>query len=145
MSTLLDSNMLVALAVPDHVHHVDAHGWLEGHEDGVASCPITQGSLLRVVLRSGESAAQAQRLLAAITADERHEFWSDIVPYAEVPLHSVVGHRQVTDAYLAQLARIYRGLLATFDNGLAIIHPDVAELVPHDGDAGSTHSENCEE
>jgi len=35
----------------------------------------------------------------------------------------VIGHRQVTDAYLAALARHHRGQLATFDPGPG---PDVA-------------------
>ncbi len=42
----------------------------------------------------------------------------------------VVGHRQVTDAYLAQLARIRNGQLATLDSGLAHLHSDVAVLIP---------------
>jgi predicted nucleic acid-binding protein len=40
-----------------------------------------------------------------------------------------VGHRQVTDAYLAALARAHRGRLTTFDEGLVAAHPDVAVLV----------------
>jgi predicted nucleic acid-binding protein len=39
-------------------------------------------------------------------------------------------HRQVTDACLAQLARHYGGRLATFDEGLAALHSDVAEPIP---------------
>jgi uncharacterized protein len=34
-------------------------------------------------------------------------------------------HRQVTDAYLAQLARGHGGRLASFDQGLAGLHHDV--------------------
>jgi predicted nucleic acid-binding protein len=41
----------------------------------------------------------------------------------------VVGHRQVTDAYLAQLARHHDGQLATLDSGLAQQHSDVAVLI----------------
>jgi hypothetical protein len=40
-----------------------------------------------------------------------------------------MGHRQVTDAYLAALARRRQGRLATLDKGLAALHPDVAELL----------------
>jgi len=42
----------------------------------------------------------------------------------------VLGHRQVTDAYLAGLARKQKGRLATLDEGLAALHEDVAELIP---------------
>ncbi|MGH4013406.1 MAG: hypothetical protein ACRDSL_05625 [Pseudonocardiaceae bacterium] len=60
----------------------------------------------------------------------RHEFWLDSIPFTEVRLTGVIGHRQVTDAYLAQLARSRTGRLATFDQGLAELYPDVAHLVP---------------
>jgi predicted nucleic acid-binding protein len=60
---------------------------------------------------------------------ERHEFWPDSVSYTAVPLGGVLGHRQVTDAYLAHLARTYDGRLATFDRGLAKLHTDVADLL----------------
>jgi uncharacterized protein len=46
------------------------------------------------------------------------------------PGEGIVGHRQVTDAYLAQLARAHGSRLATFDLALAKLHHDVAELVP---------------
>jgi hypothetical protein len=61
---------------------------------------------------------------------DRHDFWSDDVSYLDVRLEGVVGHRQVTDAYLAGLARGRGGRLATFDGGLAALHPDVAVRVP---------------
>jgi uncharacterized protein len=47
-----------------------------------------------------------------------------------VEFGGVVGHRQVTDAYLAQLARSRDGQLATLDSGLAHLHNDVAVLIP---------------
>jgi hypothetical protein len=46
------------------------------------------------------------------------------------PVPGVVGHRQVTGAYLAQLARSRSGQLATLDSGLAHLHSDVALLIP---------------
>jgi predicted nucleic acid-binding protein len=45
-------------------------------------------------------------------------------------MDGVIGHRQVTDAYLAQLARQHNARLATFDAGLAALHSDVADLIP---------------
>ena len=50
--------------------------------------------------------------------------------YIDVPTQGIIGHRQVTDAYLAQLARAHGSRLATFDQALAKLHHDVAELVP---------------
>lgn len=41
----------------------------------------------------------------------------------------MLGQAQVTDAYLAALARQHGGKLATFDRGLAALHSDVAVLI----------------
>ena len=73
---------------------------------------------------------QALHQLGIVAAQPRHEFWADQVAFVDVPLTGVIGHRQVTDAYLAQLARSQTGQLATFDQGLAQLHTDVAPLLP---------------
>lgn len=130
MTTLLDANVLVALIVSDHVHHEAAEMWFAGLQGPFASCPITQGSLLRLLIRQGQSAEQAHAVVTALTRNAKHEFWPDSVSFAEFTLPGIIGHRQVTDAYLAQLSRANGGTLATFDRGLAALHPDIAELVP---------------
>ena len=130
MTVLLDANMLIALLVEDHVHHGAAENWFTGMSGNFATCPITQGSLTRLLIREGQSASAAREILTGTTADPRHEFWADDVTYADVPTQGIIGHRQVTDAYLAQLARAHASRLATFDQALAKLHPDVAELVP---------------
>lgn len=130
MTALLDANVLIALLVADHVHHSAAERWLAGTTGNFATCPITEGSLVRLLIREGQPAETAKALLSAMAGDDRHEFWADALSYREVPMTGVVGHRQVTDAYLAQLARTRPGRLATFDSGLAKLHPDVAEVIP---------------
>jgi uncharacterized protein len=130
VTTLLDANVLIALVVADHVHHNVAEEWFVASGDTFATCPITEGSLLRLLIREGQTATSAQAILTAVKDSERHEFWPDAVSYRDVPLNGVLGHRQVTDSYLAQLARAQDGRLATFDHGLAKQHPDVAELLP---------------
>ena len=130
MTVLLDANVLIALLVTDHVHHSSAETWFLGCTDGFATCPITQGSLIRLLVREGQTAEAAHSLLRALAADQRHEFWPDDVTYADVPTAGIIGHRQVTDAYLAQLARSRASRLATFDQALAKIHADVTDLVP---------------
>lgn len=130
MTVLLDANVLIALLVDDHVHHASAESWFVDGGTNFATCPITQGSLMRLLIREGQSAASAQAVLTAATADPRHEFWPDDIGYTDVPLHGIIGHRQLTDAYLAQLARARGSRLATFDQALAGLHSDVAELIP---------------
>jgi toxin-antitoxin system PIN domain toxin len=129
MTTLLDANVLIALVVAEHVHHDAAAEWLSESEAAFATCPITQGSLVRFLMRSGQPAATARDVVSAVEHANRHEFWSDSVSFADVEMAGVVGHRQVTDAYLAQLARIHNGQLATLDSGLAQLHSDTAVLI----------------
>ena len=130
MTALLDANVLIALVVTEHVHHDAAAQWLSVSDTGFATCPITQGSLVRFLVRTGQSAAAARHVVSAVESANRHEFWPDSVSFADIEIGGVVGHRQVTDAYLAQLARSRNGHLATLDTGLAHLHSDVAVLIP---------------
>ncbi|TNC27599.1 TA system VapC family ribonuclease toxin [Amycolatopsis alkalitolerans] len=130
MTTLLDANVLIALVVADHVHHDSAENWFVRSAETFATCPVTQGSLLRLLIREGQTAADAQATLGSIGTSDRHEFWPDSISYRDVPMDGVLGHRQVTDSYLAHLARANGGRLATFDQGLAKLHVDVADLLP---------------
>lgn len=74
-------------------------------------------------------AAEHVEVLGSVTGHRRHEFWSDDAPFSADMLRGVVGHRQVTDAYLANQARQRGGKIATLDSGLAALHADVATLV----------------
>ncbi len=129
MTFLLDANVLVALVVADHVHHDAAETWWAG-VDRFATCPITEGALVRFLVREGLGIDEARSVLAGVAASPRHDFWTDGHSYLETDLSRVVGHRQITDAYLASLARAHHERLASFDAGLAAAHPDVATLVP---------------
>lgn len=92
-----------------------------------ATCPITQGTLLRLLLRLGEVPPEtAVEVLARLAARPRHRFWPDVLGYAEISWRGVLGHRQVTDAYLAALARHHGGKLVSFDRGLVALHTDVS-------------------
>ena len=120
---LLDANVLIALATPEHSLNARAAEWFrKGYL--FATCPITQGALFRFHLRAGvEATAESARLLLqSISSLPRHEFWSDDVSYLDMPSTGVAGHRQVTDAYLVLLARNHGGTLATMDKGLAAVH-----------------------
>jgi uncharacterized protein len=130
VTVLLDANVLIALLVDEHVHHEAAESWFSGTSESFATCPVTQGSLMRLLVREGQSAPTARQVLAETTMHPRHEFWPDDVPYTDVPTEGIIGHRQITDAYLAELARVRGARIATFDRGMAKLHSDVAELVP---------------
>lgn len=130
MTTLLDANVLIAIATPSHVHHAAAETWFSSLDGGFATCPITQGALMRLILRTGGTRGQALAVLSDLVAAAQHSFWPDDVGYDAIRLEGVMGHGQLTDAYLAGLARSRRGALATFDRGLAALHGDVAVRVP---------------
>lgn len=128
-TALLDANVLVALLVPDHVHHGRV---LEAVEPGmrpVATCPITQGAFVRLAVREGAGIGDVIVSLRSLTSASWHVFVPDDVSYADIRTVGVVGHRQVTDAYLAALARHHEMHLLTLDEGLAALHADVATLV----------------
>jgi toxin-antitoxin system PIN domain toxin len=128
-AVLLDANVLIALIVEEHVHHGQAEAWFVASRTGFATCPITQGSLMRLLIREGQSAETARSVLQEIASSPRHEFWPDNASYHDIPVAGIIGHRQVTDAYLARLARSYSTRLATFDQALAKLHADVADLI----------------
>jgi toxin-antitoxin system PIN domain toxin len=129
-AVLLDANVLIALVVEDHVHHGHAEAWFAASGTSFATCPITQGSLMRLLIRVGQSAESARSVLQEIAGSPLHEFWPDNASYHDIPAAGIIGHRQVTDAYLAHLARSNSARLATFDQALAKLHTDVADLVP---------------
>ena len=130
MVYLLDANVLIALTVAEHEHHSRVSTWLST-VDRVALCPVVEGSLVRFLVRVGESIEAAQEVLRSLHGNPRCEFWPDALSYADADLSHVRGHRQVTDAYLAALVATRDGtLLATLDQGLASDQPAHTLLVP---------------
>ena len=127
---LLDANVLIALMFTDHVHHQDATEWFLTNSIKFATCPMTQGSLIRFTLRkSSDGRNVAQKLLNDISAHENHEFWPDDQTCLSLPWSRIIGPQQVTDAYLVTLAKHHGSRLATFDKSLAVVFPE-AYLVP---------------
>lgn len=66
-----------------------------------------------------------------LAAHPAHSFWPDGLLCAEADLAAVMGHRQVTDAYLVSLVRQHGpdARLATLDEALARQYADAAVLV----------------
>ncbi len=126
-SILLDANVLIALCFFDHEHHVRAVKWL-GSRRSFASTPTTQGSLVRFSLRMA-TPTHAGDLIEHLAANPRHEMWPDDLAYSRPVLRGVIGHRQATDAYLAEIAHARDAKLATFDSGLKLLRPTIVELI----------------
>jgi len=123
---VLDVNVLVALAWPNHVHHEAARRWFEGNASpGWATCPLTESGFVRVssnpVVPHAVTPSEALALLGRLRELEGHTFLDDGVSLAASPhvdRGRIVSHRQVTDAHLLAVARRHRARLATLDRGL---------------------------
>ena len=127
MTVLLDVNVLIALAWPNHVHHAAARAWFEDRrEDGWATCLLTEAGFVRVscnpaVVQHSVTPLDAIMVLNRLTRLGSHDFW----PLDESILHlpdsigaRLQGYRQVTDAVLLAAAMQRDGELATFDRGI---------------------------
>jgi uncharacterized protein len=130
---LLDANVLLPLLWPAHQHHARALGWFIRHSNaGWATCPFTQTAFVRLLSNPRISSdaltpANAESLLFRNLDHRDHHFWPDelSVRDAIAPLRSsIVGHRQITDAYLLGLAIFRKGKLATFDHAIASLAPE---------------------
>ena len=93
---------------------------------------VTQDTLLRVhmQLAADRSAAAAWRTLGRVVRHPAHTFWPGGLSFVDAPHAHLRGAKQVTDAWLAELARQHSARLATLDAALALLHPDVADLIP---------------
>ncbi len=128
LTHLLDANAVIALTLADHEHHHLAASWV-ARVDRIALCPVVEGSLVRFLVRLGQSQSTAKALLDQLYASARCEFWPDAISYRHADLDRVIGHRQVTDAYLSALAASNNGVLATFDQALAEAVPQHVVLI----------------
>jgi uncharacterized protein len=126
---LLDVNVLVSLFDPDHVHHDVAHDWFADRgASGWATCPLTENGFLRVagrVARAREfvSVSALIDVLRRFCSSSAHEFWSDDASLLDERSFNAAlarGHQQLTDVYLLGLAVKHKGVLATFDQHIAL-------------------------
>lgn len=124
---LLDTNVLVALLWPSHTQHEAAVKWFAAKRSrGWATCPVTEAAFVRIVSnpafsRDAVTPREAAAVLAANMASRDHEFWPDDLPFSKAVAFTgarLVGHQQVTDAYLFGLAIHRGGVLATMDRSI---------------------------
>ena len=124
---LLDANVLVALAWPDHEFHEKTGRWFERHSHlGWATCPLTQAALVRILcnpaLANALTPQAALEVLGKNVQLPNHFFWADDIPLLEAIRgmeRRVTGHRQITHAYLVGLAARRKARFATLDKGAA--------------------------
>ena len=124
---LLDVNVLIALAWPNHVNHQPARRWFDRHHRaGWATTPLTEAGFVRIsanraAIATATTPALAMQLLRSMTSLDGHEFWADDVALVDDGLGNaelISSHRHVTDAHLLALVQRHDGRLVTFDAGI---------------------------
>jgi uncharacterized protein len=136
---LLDVNALIALSWPKHEHHASVQRWFARHaHGGWGSCAMTQAGFVCVTSQPGfggqsKSIDEVTSVLHKMLEHPGHRLVPMDFPFeaaSKVCTGGVVGHRQVTDAYL--LAAIRTGMkLLTFDSGLRTLLASSAERRAH--------------
>jgi uncharacterized protein len=108
---LLDANVLIALAWPNHTEHERVQEWFaQERGKGWATCLVTQLAFIRVsssvVVPHHVSPSVAQLYLSEITSLPDHSYWAEPArgyahaAFARTMANTAI-HASVTDGYLA--------------------------------------------
>ena len=126
---LLDVNVWVALLDDAHIHNAQALALFNQRKLQIATCALTENGVLRVLNLPGYAKrtppgfdAVRQKLQLACS-DVDHQFWPCELSLRDDGVLNwprIVGHNQITDAYLLALAVSNGGALATFDHRVAL-------------------------
>jgi toxin-antitoxin system PIN domain toxin len=138
MPALLDTNVLLALAWPNHQHHAAAHRWFQRNSrDGWHTCALTQIAFVRLSSNPSYTPAavtpmNAARLLAAFMEHPSHRLLEQLPAIAPEMFERALGHQQANDAYLVRLAEHGKITLATFDRRASVhaTRPGVVVVIP---------------
>jgi hypothetical protein len=136
---LLDVNVLIALAWPEHVAHERVGSWFARHSRaGWVTSPFTEAAFVRILSNPAFSPNALTPTSALIVLKRNvglptHRFWADSISLAEAMgglSCRLTGHQQVTDAYLIALAMHNGGKVATLDSRMKQLGQDAVEVVP---------------
>ncbi len=118
--SLLDVNVLLALVDAHHVDHDRVHDWAEAElAAGWATCPLTENGFVRILSQpaypNAVTVREAVAILREATRAEAHEFWPCNLSLLSgaIDESELLGHRQITDAYLVALAASRNGRFVT--------------------------------
>ena len=127
MSHLLDANALIALGWPPHEHHEKMSRWFKSHASGGwATTGFTQAAFVRVIAQPAFSGhplgiADIAELLLRNTAHPKHKYLPLDFGFDQVVgwcTGGLLGHRQITDAWLLATAIRHKVKLLSFDGGI---------------------------
>ncbi len=129
MRHLLDVNVWVALLDEAHVHHIQALTFAQRLKVKIATCPIIENGVIRILNLPGYSRLgptgfeTVRNKLQQICTHLDHEFWPDEVSLrteSGVNWSRVLGHNQITDIYLLALAVARKGCFVTLDHRVTL-------------------------
>lgn len=129
MRLLLDVNVLIALFDDDHFFNAKARALFARTKLKIATCPLVENGVMRVLNAPRYSKRGAlgfelvREHLNRLCAGTDHAFWPDdlsIRTPGVIRFEHLLGHNQLTDAYLLALAIKHGGSLATFDQTVAL-------------------------
>jgi uncharacterized protein len=132
VSYLFDVNVLIALLWPPHEGHARVQRWFaQNARHGWATCAMTQAGFVRIVSnpqfsRQVVSPLDALQVLEGSVQHASHQFWTEDIGVSMALAQfgsRLVGHRQITDAYLLALAIHKKGRLVTLDGGVSSLLP----------------------
>lgn len=141
---LLDVNVLLALAWPNHQFHEASRRWFRNRGDRRwLTCSITEIGFVRLSCNPAFSVdfkppREATALLNVMLEHPDHGFVGASVSSKDEVFVSVIdnlqGHKQITDAYLVALAQTQGLKLLTFDRKIDAFcpFPDVVEMIQVD-------------
>ena len=130
---LLDVNVLVALSVPTHLHHLSATEWFDEASFEWATTPLTEAGYVRLmtnprVIGFSVSVSQAVNGLHELRDEAGFRFVPDGTSLANavIDLGPLAGTKQVSDFHLVNLVAQNGLRLATFDGSLlrSLSEPD---------------------
>ncbi len=134
---LLDVNVLLAIAWPNHQFHAAALARLESRTNRWATCALTQLGFIRLsatpaVVGAAKSPAEAAALLRAMIQDRQHTYLESLPSPVEddsgPAFDRILGAKQVTDAYLLAIARRHKATFVTFDARLRNLAKGTTEV-----------------
>jgi hypothetical protein len=132
---LLDVNVLIALAEPEHVHHRTVMKWFNTPGLDWGLCAFSEAGFLRVTMNpktGSHTIVESAKVLADLTNHRGYRLWPISAGWAALAApfqERVFGHQQITDAYLLGLAVKENGVLVTTDKAIKFL-------------AGSQYSKN---
>lgn len=124
MTYLPDVNVWIALAVGEHIHNASSREWIDGIDDNIVFCRVTQMGFLRLLTNArvmGPDVLDAKRawvMFDSILEDSRISQIEDPPGLEQhwrlTTIHKQQGSNWWTDTYLAAFASAAGFTLVTF-------------------------------